>query len=365
MKIASIETFANDMLCYVRLTDSDGAQGWGMTAPFAADITAQVLHRLAAPIALKPFEDHTAVADEIIWQQYKFLGTFVARAAAGIDTALWDLAARRKGVSVAELVGKKRGAIDLYASSMKRDLPVQEEADRLRALQDQYGYRAIKLHPGIPVGRNQDFWPHRTEDMVAAMAKTAAPGTHLIVDVNGNYDVEKAIETGRYFRDQGVALYEEPCPYWQIENTKAVREGCAQFGLPVAGGEQDYVDTMWERMIDEHVMDVCQPDLLYIGGFSRALRVARYAAGRGRPVTPHTSNRSPIFVMGLHYMASIDNPYPFLECGIEDDRWALDTYAPHIAIADGRAAVPTAPGWGFTPSPEFLATSQYAVSRAR
>ena len=110
-------------------------------------------------------------------------------------------------------------------------------------------------------------------------------------------------------------------------------------------------------------MDVCQPDLLYIGGFSRALRIARYAAKHGRLVTPHTSNRSPIFVMGLHYMASIDNPYPFLECGIEDDRWALDSYYPQIEIADGRAPVPSSPGWGFEPSPEFLAASKYDVSR--
>jgi len=168
---------------------------------------------------------------------------------------------------------------------------------------------------------------------------------------------------GRYFHDQGVSLYEEPCPYWQIEKTRAVREGCAKFGLPVAGGEQDYVDTMWERMIDEQVMDVCQPDLLYIGGFSRALRIAKYASDHGRLVTPHTSNRSPIFVMGLHYMACIDNPYPFLECGIEDDRWALNSYYPQVEITDGRAAVPDVPGWGFTPSSEFLAKSMYTISR--
>ena len=364
MKIATIETFANEMLCFVRLTDTDGARGWGITAPFAANITAQVAHQIAARTAFEPFEDYTAVADKIIWRQYKFLGSFLARAAAGIDTALWDLVGKREGKSVAELAGKKRDMIDLYASSMKRDLPVQVEADRLRALQDKYGYRAIKLHPGIPVGLDQDFWPNRTEDMVAAMAKTMLPSTHLIVDVNGNYSVEKAIEMGRYFKDQGVALYEEPCPYWQIEKTRAVREACSEFGLPVACGEQDYVDTMWERMIDERVMDVCQPDILYIGGFSRALRIASYAAKRGMMITPHTSNKSPIFVMGLHYMAAVENPYPFLECGIEDDSWALDSYFPMIEISGGRAAAPAGPGWGFTPSPEFLATSEYRVSRS-
>jgi len=280
-----------------------------------------------------------------------------------VDTALWDLAAKRAGVPVAVLAGQKRGVIDLYASSMKRDLPVQEEADLMRALQDTYGYRAMKLHPGIMVGRNRDSWENRTEDMVAAMVATALPGTHLIIDVNGNYDAEKAIEMGRKFKEMGVALFEEPCPYWQIEETRRVREGLADIGLPVAGGEQDYVDTMWERMIDTHVMDVCQPDLLYIGGFSRALRVARYAAARGRAVTPHTANQSPLFVMGLHFMAAIDSPYAFMEVGIEDERWAIDSYHQHVTIAGGKAAVPTTPGWGFEPAPEFLAKAAYAISK--
>jgi len=111
------------------------------------------------------------------------------------------------------------------------------------------------------------------------------------------------------------------------------------------------------------VMDVCQPDLLYVGGFSRALRVARYAAGKGLQVTPHTSNRSPILVMGLHYMACIDTPYPFLECGIESDLWAIHSYVPPVDIRDGRATVPTVPGWGFEPDAEFLARAQHDISQ--
>jgi L-alanine-DL-glutamate epimerase-like enolase superfamily enzyme len=364
MKLKSIETFAGRSICFVRVTDQGGDCGWGMTAPFEADITARVLHRLAAGIAFEPFEDHRCVADEIIRRQYKYLGSFLARAAAGIDTALWDLTSKKIGVSIAGMAGKKRDCIDLYASSMKRDLPVWEEADRLRAIQEKYGYRALKLHPGIPVGRDRDYWENRTEDMVAAMVKTAVPNTHIIVDVNGNYSVEKAIETARFLHDCGIKLFEEPCPYWEIEKTKAVRDACEKIGIPVAGGEQDYVDTMWERMIDQRVMDICQPDLLYIGGFSRALRIAAYAANQGLQVTPHTSNRSPILVMGLHYMACIDTPYPFLECGIEDDYWAEECYGPHVEIKNGRAAVPDMPGWGFEPDKEWLSKSIYEISRA-
>ena len=363
MQIKTIETFSASHICFVRVVDDKGDSGWGMAAPFAANITAQVLHQLTTGSAFLPFEDFTTVADVIITREYKFLGSFLARAASGIDTALWDLYSKKKGLSVAQMAGQKRNFFDLYASSMKRDLPVQEEADRLRALQDKFGYRSIKLHPGIPVGEDKDHWPGRTEDMVRAMVNTAKPGTEIIVDVNGNYSVEKAIEMAKFFKSHGISLFEEPCPYWELEKTKAVRQACAEIGIPVAGGEQDYVEPIWERMIDEHIMDVYQPDLLYIGGFSRALRIAERAAKNGRPVTPHTSNQSPIFVMGLHYMAVIEKPYHFLECGIEDDPWALTCYEPRLEIKDGRAAVPTAPGWGFEPSVDFLSKAEYRISK--
>jgi len=200
--------------------------------------------------------------------------------------------------------------------------------------------------------------------MVKAMVETARPGTDVFVDVNGNYSVKKAIEMAHYFKECDVKFFEEPCPYWKAKETKAVRDACEKIGMPVAGGEQDYLDTVWEDMIDNKVMDICQPDLLYLGGFTRSLRVARHAASKGLPVTPHTSNRSPIFVMGLHYMACIDTPYPFLECGIEDHTWETSGYMPQIEIMDGKASVPKGLGWGFTPEDDYLKVMEYKISKS-
>ena len=50
--IAKIETFATEFLCFVRVTDAQGDIGLGQTAPYNADITAQVIHRQIAPWAL-------------------------------------------------------------------------------------------------------------------------------------------------------------------------------------------------------------------------------------------------------------------------------------------------------------------------
>ena len=364
MKITSIETFADINQCLVRARAGD-AEGWGLTAPFSADITARCVHRFVAQYVLgREAGDFQGFADEIIRQNYKFLGSFVARAAAGIDTALWDLNAKLEGKSVADYIGRKRGPIPLYASSMRRNPePLQGEADRLAGFCEKYGFRAVKLHPGIPVNRDVDFYPGCSEELVRRTRDTLPGDIDIIVDVNGNFSSGRAIEFAHFLKDNGVCMFEEPCPYWELDEVKKVREACAQIGMPVAAGEQDYMDTSWDRMINERIVDVAQPDLLYIGGFTRALRIAARCAEKGVPVTPHTSNRSPIYLLGVHYMSVIDKPYGFLEMGVEFTDWEEAVYLNAPAVVDGCASVPDAPGWGMEINQDWLKNAEYQISR--
>src|SRR4051812_17255208 len=48
LTVKKIETFRHEMLALVRVTASDGSTGWGQIAPYDADISAEVLHRLVA-----------------------------------------------------------------------------------------------------------------------------------------------------------------------------------------------------------------------------------------------------------------------------------------------------------------------------
>ncbi|MDR3122043.1 MAG: mandelate racemase/muconate lactonizing enzyme family protein [Clostridiales bacterium] len=364
MKITAVETYADVNQCMVRVRAGD-AEGWGMTAPFSADITAQIVHRLAAPLVLgKDTADFREFADDIIRRQYKFLGSFVVRSAAGIDTALWDLAAKQENKTVADMVGKKRDEIPLYASSMRRNpQPLQGEADRLLGFCEKYGFQSVKLHPGIPVNRDVDFYPGCTEEFVTRARKTLPDGIKLIVDVNGNFSSGRAIEFAHFLKENGVSLFEEPCPYWELDEVKKVREACEKLGLPVAAGEQDYMDGSWDRMIGERIVDVAQPDLLYIGGFTRALRVAAACAKKGIPVTPHTSNRSPLYVLGLHFMSVVELPYSHLECGVEFHEWEEAAYLNAPPITGGKAVIPDGPGWGIKLNEDWLKKSVYQVSK--
>jgi L-alanine-DL-glutamate epimerase-like enolase superfamily enzyme len=360
MKIRSLETFTHQHLSFVRVRTDDGAEGIGQISPYNADISAAVFHRQVAPHVLGA--DPLAVdqlVDHVIEAEYKFPGSYVCRALTGLDTALWDLRGKLEGKSVCALLGGIPRPFPVYGSSMRRDIRPEEEGERLAELQRTYSYRAFKIRVGKVCGHDEDEWPGRTEALVPAVRRAIGEQAALLVDGNSCYTARKAIEVGRMLEANGVCHFEEPCPYWELEWTA---EAAAALDVPVAGGEQDYDLNQWRRIIDMHAVDVVQPDICYIGGLTRALRVASMANSAEMLCVPHSANLSLVTVFTLHMMGAIPNAGPYVEFSIEPTRWTDDLFTPVLEVVDGRVMIPDGPGWGVTINPDWLARAEYRVS---
>lgn len=366
MKIARIESFCTEFVGFVRVTAEDGAQGWGQVSTYHSDITVQVLHRQVAPWVLGQDADELDdLLDLVTEREHKFPGSYLRRAMAGLDTAIWDLRGKQAGLPVTSLLGGSPGPIRAYASSMKRDITPSDEADRMQRLRDDKGFDAFKVRAGSEVGRNRDEWPGRTEEIIPLMRKRLGDSADLLIDANSCYSPDRAIEVGHMLQDHGFCHYEEPCPYWELDQTKQVTDALQ---IDVTGGEQDCDLTIWRRMIDMRAVDIVQPDILYLGGICRTLRVCRMADAAGLPVTPHCANLSLVTLFTMHLLRAIPNAGKYLEFSIEGADYypwqeGLFVHDPY-AITDGCATVTDAPGWGIEPSPEWLARSQYRVSAA-
>ena len=359
-----IETFTNEFVGFVRVTDQDGHQGWGQVSTYHSDITCQILHRQVAPWVLgRDTSDLDDLLDLVAEREHKFPGSYLRRAMAGFDTALWDLRGKRAGKPVAELLGGSAGSIRAYASSMKRDITPEDEAARMQQLAGDKGFTAFKVRAGAEVGRGQDEWPGRTEEIIPAMRK-ALPEADLLIDANSCYAPERAIEVGHMLQDHGFGHYEEPCPYWELEQTKQVSDA---LDIDVTGGEQDCDLPTWRRMIDMRAVDIVQPDILYLGGIARTLRVCRMAEAAGLPVTPHCANLSLVTLFTMHLLRATPNAGKYLEFSIEgadyypwqEGLFVEDPYG----IEDGQARVTDRPGWGVEINPEWLARSHYQCSK--
>ena len=366
MKLKIIETFTNNDVGFVRVTAEDGTQGWGQVSTYNSDITSQVLHRQVAPWTLgQETTNLDDLLDIVAEREHKFPGSYLRRAMAGLDTAIWDMRGKQAEKSVAELLGGSPGLIRAYASSMKRDITPKDEATRLKKLRDTQGFDAFKVRAGAEVGRNQDEWPGRTEEIIPTMRRELGNEVDLLIDANSCYSPDRAIEVGHILQDNGFCHYEEPCPYWELEQTKKVTDALT---IDVTGGEQDCDLSTWKRMIEMRAVDIVQPDILYLGGISRTLRVVEMAQTAGLSVTPHCANMSMVTLFTMHLLRAISNAGKYLEFSIEGADYypwqdGLFTSSPY-KIEDGQARVTDAPGWGVEINPEWLARSKYQISVA-
>ena len=363
-RITRIETFATPLIGFVRVTAEDGAQGWGQVSTYNSDITCQILHRQVAPWALgrgaHALED---VIAEIPLREHKYPGTYLCRAMAGLDTAVWDLRGRAAGLPVAALLGGTPGPIRAYASSMRRDITPEAETARLIALRDAHGFDAFKVRVGAECGQDRDEWPGRTEAIIPAIRRSLGADAALLVDGNSGFSPGRAIAVGHLLQDHGYEHFEEPCPYWELEQTAEV---AAALSMAVAGGEQDWDLQNWRRMIALGSVDIVQPDVLYVGGMIRAMQVARMGHAAGLPCTPHAANLSMVTIFTMHLLRAVPNPGRYLELSIEGDDyypWQRDLFVNDpYRVQNGHVTVTDAPGWGVEINPEWLARSAYLVS---
>ena len=363
MKIKKLETFCDQFTGFVRLTTDDGNEGWGQLSNYQSDITAQIFHRQVAPHALGADAlDIAALVDRIPELEHKFIGSWLLRAITGLDTALWDLHGKLEGKSVCELLGGKPRLFPVYGSSMKRSIKPEEEAERFLRLRDTFGFTAFKFRVGRQCGHDQDEWPGRTETIVPALRKALKDQTRLLVDGNSGFTPKRAIEVGHLLEDHGIIQFEEPCPYWEHAWTREVKEA---LNLDVTGGEQDCDWTTWRSIIDNRIVDVVQPDVCYIGGVHRFLKVAKYAEAAGILVTPHAANQSLVTTFTLHILGALKNAGPYLEFSIEGSDfypWEEGMLLNPLKVKDGMVQIPEGPGWGVDINPKWLEKSQYQKS---
>jgi len=106
--------------------------------------------------------------------------------------------------------------------------------------------------------------------------------------------------------------------------------------------------------------------VMYLGGISRTLQVVEMAAKAGLPCTPHSANLSLVTMCTMHLLGAIPNAGKYLEFSIEgadyypwqEGLFLGDPYA----ISEGKATIPSEPGWGVEINPEWLNAATYQIS---
>jgi len=329
----------------IEIVCDDGTIGWGECLGPARANAAVVAAYAPWLIGADPLET------EKLWARlYNALRDqgqrgLAVTALSGLDIALWDIKGKHFGVSVATLLGGRfRDAVKAYATgSFKRD-GVDRVADNAEEMAQHAaaGFHAAKIKIGFGVAEDLE--------VVRAVRAAVGPSMRLMVDANHGYDVLEAIEFGRRAADLGLDWFEEPVVPEQLGAYRAVRAGQP---IPVAGGETWHTRWGMREPIETRAVDIIQPDLCGVGGFTEARRVADLAALHGVRLVPHVWGTAVQIAAALQFMAAqVPNPVrvnpiePILEFDRTENPFRQAVVTQPLEHVNGVVAIPDGPGLG-------------------
>ncbi len=328
-RVDAIQSFVSQETPIVRITDADGVTGTGYsyTIGTGGHSVIELLKRTLVPAII----GREAMEIERIWRDLLFLthatttGAITSIALAAIDTALWDLKARKLGLPLHLLAGGAQESIPLYTTEGGW-LHLEEAAlveDALRAKAE--GFGGCKLKVGRPI--------HEDVRRIATVREAVGPGFEIFTDANQRFNVDEAIRRARAYEPLDIGWFEEPLTAEDISGHSRLVESTS---IPIAIGESLYSAMHFREYLERHACSIVQVDVGRIGGITPWLKVAHMAEAFNIAVCPH-------FLMELHVG---------LCAAVPNARWV--EYIPQLdelttermTIRDGRAIPSSQPGLG-------------------
>ncbi len=325
-------------LLFAELQTEGGHQGLGFSYAKRAGGPGQFAHaKELAPLLIG--EDASDIGR--LWSKLCWAGASVGRsglavqAIAAFDVALYDLKARRAGLSLAKLLGAYRDSVACYNTSGGFLHTPLEQLLLNAAASVERGIGGIKLKVGQP-DRAQDV------KRVEAVRRQLGDALPIMVDANQQWDRPTAQRMCRTFEQFNLVWIEEPLDAYDHEGHAAL---AATFDTPIATGEMLTSAAEHGELIRHRAADYLMPDAPRVGGITPFLKIAAQAEAAGLMLAPH-------FAMELHVHLAAACPS---EPWVEHFDWLEPLFNERLQIRDGRMLVPTRPGLGLSLSEQARA----------
>ena len=307
---------------WVRLSDADGAEGWGEAAPskFYGESAASVM------AALEQFAPLLAQADawsiDAIERELEKALRWNAAARCAVSAALHDLMAKRLGLPLYKVWGLSANTAPV--SSFTIGIAPDDETLRAR-VREAASYPILKIKLGTT----------RDADIVR-IVREEAPHATLRVDANAAWTTKQALHMLDTLTRYGVDMLEQPLPPHDLAGLRFVRE---RSPIDVIADESCLVATDIPKL--DGVVDGINIKLAKCGSLREAMRMIAVARAHGMRVMCGCMIETTLGIAAAAHLS------PLLD-DADLDGAALLADDPFVGptIPNGRVTVTDAPGLG-------------------
>jgi L-rhamnonate dehydratase len=326
----------------VTVETDKGIAGHGLTRGSQRFAIREFINREAAPF----LRGKNPLETERVWNQlYK---QFNPRAQTGmwssavsaIDIALWDLKGKHYKEPVWRLLGGAQNPVPAYVTFGLK----QYSADQLVEVATQLvaqGEKRLKMVVAVDPEN-----PQVDANRVRAVRQAVGDDVELMIDANYLFSFGRALELCKLVEPYRITWFEEPV----YQNDALLLADLRRHtSIPLAAGQNEGHRFRHRELIANHAVDIAQPNVCSVGGYTEAVKVAALAQAFNLPIAngggwPHHN---------MHLHAAMTNGW---RVEFHFEMWGVGDkiYKEPPAPDHGWVTLAETPGLGLEPRPGAL-----------
>jgi L-rhamnonate dehydratase len=329
-------------IVFVTVETDQGVTGYGLTRAAQRFGAREFINREAAPF----LRGKNPVETERIWHQ--LYTTFNPRAQTGmwssavsaIDIALWDIKGKYYKEPVWRLLGGAQNPVPAYVTFGLKQYTKEQLVEVAKSFVAQGTHRLKMVVAVDPENPSVDA------ERVQVVREAVGEKVELMIDANYLFSFNRALELCKLVEPYHITWFEEPVYQNDAHLLADLRRHTS---IPIAAGQNEGHRFRHRELIVNRAVDIVQPNVCSVGGYTEAVKVAAMAQAFNLPIAngggwPHHN---------MHLHAAMANGWR-VEFHVDMWRVGEAIYQNPPAPKDDWVTLAETPGLGLEPRLEAL-----------
>jgi len=268
------EPIARDLV-FARVETDAGITGYGLTGPIQRTGTREFITREAGPalIGQNPLETTRCWAELARLNPREQTGVW-SSATSALDIALWDIKGKAFNQPVWRLLGGHNGKPETYITFGLADFTRDQLVEMARMMVKQ-GHEKLKMVVGVGANIPEDA------ARVKAVREAVGENVELMIDANYMLNYMQALDLCKRVEPYRITWFEEPVSGNDARLLAQLRK---QTTIRIAAGQNEGHKWRHRELLLHEAVDILQPNVCWVGGYTEAVKVAAMAEAFHIPV---------------------------------------------------------------------------------
>ncbi|MGH9352032.1 MAG: mandelate racemase/muconate lactonizing enzyme family protein [Terriglobia bacterium] len=271
VRVPVLERTLKTQLVFVEVSTDEGVTGYGLTGNLQSFGVREFINRQLAPF----LKGKNALETEARWHEM-FL-TFNPRyqtgawssAVSAVDIALWDIKGKHYKEPVWRLMGGAKKKVPAYITFGLLEFNREQLVEMVRPFVAE-GQDKFKMVVAIDNGED----PAEDAARVKAVREAIGEKPDLMIDGNYLFSINRALELAKRVEPYNITWFEEPVYGNDARLLAQLRERCS---VPISAGQNEGSRFRHLELLQHGAIDILQPNVCYVGGYTEGLKVAGMA----------------------------------------------------------------------------------------